>query len=44
MSRVELLSGPEQRPRWSAEQKRSIVAEAFALGASVCEVAPSQRA
>jgi transposase len=39
MSRVELLSGPERRRRWSAEQKRSIVAEAFAPGASVCEVA-----
>jgi transposase len=39
MSRVEVLSGPERRRRWSAEQKRSIVAEAFALGASVCEVA-----
>ena len=39
MSRVEVLSGPERRRRWSAEQKRSIVAEAFAAGASVCEVA-----
>ena len=39
MSRVEVLSGPERRRRWSAEQKRSIVAEAFAPGASVCEVA-----
>jgi transposase len=39
MSRVEVLSGPERRRRWSAEQKRSIVAEAFASGASVCEVA-----
>jgi transposase len=39
MSRVELLSGPERRRRWSAEEKRSIVAEAFAPGASVCEVA-----
>jgi transposase len=38
MSRVEVLPGPERR-RWSAEQKRSIVAEAFAPGASVCEVA-----
>jgi transposase len=35
MSRVEVLSGPERRRRWSAEQKRSIVAEAFAPGASV---------
>ena len=39
MSRVEVLTGPERRRRWGAEQKRSIVAEAFALGASVCEVA-----
>jgi transposase len=39
MSRVELLSGPERRRRLSAEQKRSIVAEAFAPGASVCDVA-----
>ena len=39
MSRVEVLSGPERRRRWSLEQKRSIVAEAFAPGASVCEVA-----
>jgi len=38
MTRVEVLSGPEGR-RWSAEQKRSIVAEAFAPGASACEVA-----
>jgi transposase len=39
MSRVELLSGPERRRRWSLEQKRLIVAEAFAPGCSVCEVA-----
>ena len=39
MSRVEVLSGPERRRRWSAEQKRSIVVEAFAPGASVCAVA-----
>src|SRR5512144_2118622 len=39
MSRVEVLSGPERRRRWSADQKRSIVAAAFAPGASVCEVA-----
>ncbi|MGZ9020772.1 MAG: IS66-like element accessory protein TnpA [Rhodoplanes sp.] len=39
MSRVEVLSGPERRRRWSAEQKRSIVAEAFTPGASVCAVA-----
>lgn len=39
MSRVEVLSGPERRRRWSADQKRAIVAEAFAPGSSVCEVA-----
>jgi transposase len=39
MSRIELLSGRERRRRWSAEQKQAIVAEAFAPGASVCEVA-----
>jgi transposase len=39
MSRVEVMSGPERRRRWSEEQKRAIVAEAFAPGASVCEVA-----
>ena len=39
MSRVEVLLGVERRRRWSAEQKRSIVAEAFAPGSSVCEVA-----
>jgi transposase len=39
MSRVELISGPERRRRWSEEQKRAIVAEAFAPGASVSAVA-----
>ena len=39
MTQIEVLSSPERRRRWSAEQKRSIVAEAFASGASVCEVA-----
>jgi transposase len=39
MSRIEVLSGPERRRRWSTEQKRSIVVEAFAPGASVREVA-----
>ena len=39
MSRVEVLVGPERRRRWRTEQKQSIVAEAFAPGASVREVA-----
>jgi transposase len=39
MSRIEVISGPERRRRWSEEQKRAIVAEAFAPGASVSVVA-----
>jgi transposase len=39
MSRVEVISGAERRRRWSEEQKRAIVAEAFAPGASVSAVA-----
>jgi transposase len=39
MSRVEVMSGPERRRRWSEERKRAIVAEAFAPGASVSAVA-----
>jgi transposase len=38
MSRVEVISGLERRRRWSEEQKRTIVAEAFAPGASVSAV------
>jgi hypothetical protein len=34
MNRMELISGPERRRRWSwsEDQKRSIAAEAFAAG------------
>jgi len=39
MTRVEVISGLERRRRWSQEQKRAIVAEAFAPGASVSAVA-----
>lgn len=39
MSRVEVITGPIRRRRWSEEQKRAIVAESFASGASVSEVA-----
>jgi len=39
MSRVEVISGPERRRRWSEEQKRAIVAEAFTPGVSVSAVA-----
>jgi transposase len=38
MRREEVISSPERR-RWSQEQKRAIVAEAFAPGASVSAVA-----
>ena len=39
MARVEVITGPERRRRWSEEQKRSIVAESLAPGAIVSEVA-----
>jgi transposase len=39
MRRVEVISGPERRRRWSEKQKRAIVAEAFAPDASVSAVA-----
>ncbi|EME67568.1 IS66-like element accessory protein TnpA [Paramagnetospirillum magneticum] len=39
MAQVHVLTGPERRRRWSAEQKRAIVAAAFAPGAIVAEVA-----
>jgi len=35
MSRVEVMSGPERRWRWSEDQKRAIVAEACAAGGTV---------
>ena len=37
--RVEVLTGPPRRRRWSAEEKGRIVAEALKPGASVSEVA-----
>lgn len=37
MARVEVITGPEQRRRWSEEQKRAIVAESLARGAIVSE-------
>jgi transposase len=37
--RVEVLTGPGRRRRWSAEDKARIVAEALAPGAMVSEVA-----
>jgi transposase len=39
MARVEVLTGPERRRRWSEEEKRAIVAESLAPGATVSEVA-----
>jgi|SRR5580700_5386633 transposase len=39
MARVEVITGPERRRRWSEEQKQAIVAASFAPGAVVCEVA-----
>jgi transposase len=39
MARVEVITGPERRRRWSEEQKRAIVGESLAPGAIVREVA-----
>lgn len=39
MTRIELMTGPLRRRRWSDEQKRAVVAEAFSPGAVVSAVA-----
>jgi transposase len=39
MARVEVITGIERRGRWSNDEKRAIVAESFAPGAVVAEVA-----
>jgi transposase len=39
MARVEVITGVERRRRWSDDEKRVIVAESFAPGAVVAEVA-----
>jgi len=39
MGRVHILTGPERRRHWTAEQKRALVAAAFAPGAVVAAVA-----
>ena len=39
MAQVDVIPGVARRRRWSDEQKRSIVAAAFAPGASVSDVA-----
>jgi len=37
--RIEILTGPDRRRRWSAEQKARIVAETLVPGARESEVA-----
>ena len=39
MARVEVITGPERRRRWSEEQKRAIVAASLVPGAVVSDVA-----
>ena len=39
MARVEVITGPERRRRWTEEQKRAIVAASLEPGAVVVEVA-----
>jgi transposase len=39
MAQVQVITGVERRRRWSGEQKRAIVAAAFAPGAVVSEIA-----
>ncbi len=39
MGQIQVITGMERRRRWSDEQKRAIVAAAFAPGAVVSEVA-----
>ena len=39
MAQITVFFGAERRRRWSADQKRALVAAAFALGAIVSEVA-----
>jgi transposase len=39
MARVEVITGPERRRRWSEDQKRAIVAESLVPGAVVSDVA-----
>ena len=39
MGQITVLSGPERRRRWSDEERRQILEEAFAPGACVAQVA-----
>ena len=43
MARVEVITGPERRRRWSEEQKRAIVAASLAPGAVVSESGAPRR-
>lgn len=38
MAQVHVITGVERRRRWSPDQKRTLVAAAFAPGAVVAEV------
>ena len=38
MTKVEVITGPERRRRWSAEQKRAIVAESLGVGNGFAQV------
>src|SRR6516165_6664733 len=39
MARVEVITGPERRRRWTEEQKRAIIAQSLEPGAVIAEVA-----
>lgn len=39
MSQMTVFPGPERRRRWTPEERRSILAEAFSAGACVADVA-----
>jgi transposase-like protein len=39
MRQITVMSGPERRRRWSDEERLEILAEAFAPGACVADVA-----
>ena len=39
MARIEVITGPERRRRWSENQKRAIIAASFAPGAVVSDIA-----
>lgn len=40
--RVEVITGERRRRRWTGEEKARIVAESFAEGANISEVASAQ--